>query len=242
MASEEYSYDPESGQWYLVSGDASQLFEGDASTILNGKYVVSGTLIRDVETGRIAGNIGSGPITATRYTDAAGNVVVDLNSGISPATLNATGPRLASYRVAGDVTVLDHLGQEYSVHVDASSITGFGQRLLVYTGETGVQHYQAVTMGDEQEAAIRELYGDTARWATAREYSDAALIGYISRNESKLVDQIQRAGGMFDADGILQDTGSGIVRALVSIAQGKLSYSQGVRFSATGNFGSAYGT
>lgn len=241
MPTYDYQYDPATGEAYLVSGDARSLYEGDVSDLLNGKYTLVGTTLRESSTGRIVDNFGAGPINISRYTDRGGNVVATVTGTIKAETLNAPGPRLAEYSISGDVTVLDHLGNERLVSVDASSITGFGQRLLVYQGEQGPQHYEAVTQGDEREAYIRDIYGDTARWASAREMTDAALIGYIGRNEDALVREIQRAGGIENEFGNLETTGSGIVRALASVARGTLTYNKTVYLNREGNIGSLYG-
>lgn len=240
MAVETYRYEPDTGRTFLVSGDAEAEFLGDTTSLLNGGYRLAGNQLVDVSTGQLV-QLGSGDVTISRMTSTTGRVVVDVTSGITARSLNGPGGRMASYSITGDVTVMDQTGSEHVLSIDAASVTGYGQRLLTYADAEGVQRYEAVSYGDYQEQVIRDLYAESARWATAGEYTQAAIMGYIGRNERQLVRDIQRAGGMVDDFGQLQDSGSGIVRALASIASGSLNYSKSIRIRDSGQIGSLYG-
>lgn len=240
MPTEYYRYDPQTGETLLVSGDATSVFEGDITTLTNGAADFRGPTIYDPATGRII-STSFGPVDITRNTSAGGKVVVTLTHDIEGASMNAESARLAAYNVNGDVTVMDHLGQERVMNISASSVTGLGQRMIVYKGDEGQNEYRAVTQGSDQEAEIQRIYGDTAKWASARQMTDAALIGYIGRNQGDLVSEIEHAGGMRDEFGALQTGGSGIVRALASIARGTLSFSKAIYINAAGAIGNPYG-
>jgi hypothetical protein len=170
-----------------------------------------------------------------------GKVVVDVGHEISGSALNVTGNRLASYTVSGDITVMDSVLGERTINVQASGVTGYGQRLLTYVDYAGVRQYEAVTMGDDNESEIRRIYSDSARWATPEEYSRAALMGYLRKQEGRSVNSISGVDGVQDVLDNLDRAGYEYVLPLAQITGGSLSFTRSFRINDAGQIGSLYG-
>lgn len=215
-----YRYDPTTGNAYQVEGDNEALYGGSIKDLLNGQYTLVGTTVRNAR-GQIVDNLGGGEVYISRYQyPNSPNTIVRLTSGISSDVLNAPSSRLASYNMTGEVTVLDVNGREHAIDVDMSSITGYGQRLMTYLDYGNVRRFEAVMEGDQQYQAIQKLYGATARWATSKEYVQAAVQGYMARNYQSTVAQIASDAG-YTADELdLGGAGSGDISPLISAVIG----------------------
>ena len=240
MPVERYRYDPRTGSLFHIGETGEMPYEGNVPDLLNGKYTLQGTQLVNLDNPFIREQMGRSGITITRTMYPTGISVVTVSSEIAEGTLNTSSQRLASYSVVGDITVLSESGTEHTLSMEAASVTGFGQRLLTYVDANDIRHFESVTAGDEREAFLRELYGPTVEWATSEQYTASAIAGYIKNHGDRLIHEVRAAGGIRDASGVLQTTGSGIVRAIAQMARGGLTFRKDIVINATGDVRGLY--
>jgi hypothetical protein len=184
-----------------------------------GKLSLSGTIVRDVATGRIVTNVGASGQVAFSLADDGG---FDITHDISGGQVNTlrTGSTQVSQSGTVGITLLD--GRVIPIDVQGTYIAREGYRLFSYLSQTGEQVVSQTPMSTTL-AELEALTGDPMiRWATASEAGDRALLGYIGQHYNDLIEQVARAGGLPGQPSALGNT-SEAVRVIVASIRGQMT-------------------